>query len=347
MPGWLDGLRAKVMGTPPGVYLGAFGKHPGWDDHIEPIGLDSEALLAARDILYVRGIGGVVDAALWEKKPEEVRPYIAHLLSWNGESDMLLGRMWSSTDGKGRARYPMVAVAHLGVPFSYSLAVRTARVLANVEAQCRQAATAPEVRAVFAAGLEELRASLAQPPDGLGGEPDRATCSRLADEMWLNDGQMFARVLYTLDGKARTFAHSPKLPSGKINLKMMESDVSAELVRLPMEPTDAVDGIAFWQKVVTDFTRLKLPLLFLHPADAPWVDLILGPPTPRQLYCLRANDTALPLASAVPYELDAAFLQSAASFVGTICDSSAGTEPRVNPAGAAGPPPLPSPPPLP
>lgn len=309
-----------MMGSAPGVYLGAFGKHPGWDDHIEPIGLDSEPLLAARDILYVRGIGGVIDGAMWDKKPEEVLPQIAHVFCWNGEADTLIGRMWSSTDGKGRARYPMVAIAHLGIPFSYSLAVRTGRVLANVETRCRAAATAEEVRAIFAAGGEELRASLAQPPDELGAEPDRATCTRIADAMWLNEGETFARVLYAIDGKAHAFSHSPKSLSGKLSLKMLETDVPAQQSRLPMAENDSVGGIAFWQKIVSDFSPLKVPLLFIHPVGQHWVDLIYGPPTPKQLYCIRANESALPLASAVPYEMDAAFRQKAADFIATVCD---------------------------
>ena len=318
MPSWIDGLKAKVLGTPPGVHLGAFGKHPGWDDHIEPIGLDSEPLLAARDILYVRGIGGVVDAALWEKKPEETLPGIAHVLCWTGESDTLVGRMWSSTDGKGRARYPMVAVAHMGIPFSYSLAVRAERVAASVEARCGLVNTADDVRRVFAAGLEELRAALAQPADSLGAEPDRATCSRLAEAMWLGEGQTFARALYTLEGNVRAFAHAKA--SGKISLKMLEGDLPTQQCRLPADPADPMGSIAFWQKTLPELGSFKSPLLFLQPRGYPWVDLIMGRPLPPYLYCLRANEAALPPASAVPYELDAAFLHAAAVLGGKIYD---------------------------
>ena len=320
MPNWLEGLRTKLMGGPPGVYLGGFGKHVGWNDHIDPIGLDSEPLLAAHDILYVRGIGGVIDAAMWEKKPEETLAKIAHVFCWNAESDTLIGRMWASTDGKGRARYPMMAVAHLGVPFSYTLAGRTAAVLTNVEARCRQVTTAEEVLGVFAAGLAELRASLAQPPDALGGEPNRAACSRLAEGMGLAEGQTFARVLYAIEGKTRAFTRVPKSLPDKINLKMVATDVPAQQSRLPMAADDSIDGIAFWQKIITDFSPPKVPMLFLHPVDAPWVDLILGPPTPKTLFCIRANEAALPLASAVPYELDGAFLQTAGAFIDQECD---------------------------
>ena len=339
MPNWLKNMLGG--GAPPGVFLGAFGKHPGWDDHIEPIGLGSEALLAARDILYVQGIGGVINEALWEKKPGETLPQIAHLFSWNGESDTLIGRMWSSVDGKGRARYPMVAVAHIEVPFSYSLAVRTARVLSGVETRCRQATTAAEVRNVFASGVEELRAALAQPADDLGSAPDRAACSRIANGMSLNEGDTFARVLYALE-PARPNAHAPKGPHGNISLKLLENPIPAQQYRLPMDARDSIDGIAFWEKVVTDFTRPKPPTLFIHPTGFPWVDLIVGTPTSRQLYSIRANEAGLPPASAVPYELDAAFRQQAAEFIGKTCDlTPATTRPPSMFAEAATPPPLP------
>ena len=281
MPNWLKNMLGG--GAPPGVFLGAFGKHPGWDDHIEPIGLDSEALLAARDILYVRGIGGVINEALWEKKPDETLPQIAHLFSWNGESDTLIGRMWSSVDGKGRARYPMVAVAHVEVPFSYSLAMRTSRVLSSVEARCRQAATAAEVRAIFASGVEEL-ACLPRPTRRWvrSRSPDRAACSRIANGMGLNEGDTFARVLYALE-PARPNAHAPKGPSGKISLKLLESPVPAQQYRLPMDTQDSIDGIAFWEKVVTDFTRPGPPTLFIHPTG-----LSLGRPRRRHAHAAAA-----------------------------------------------------------
>ena len=319
MASWLDGLRAKVLGAAPGVHLGAFGKHPGWNDHVEPIGLDSEPLVAAREIFYVRGLGGVIDMALWDKKPEEVLPQFAHLCCWTSETDTLVARMWSSADGKGRSKYPMMAVAHFGLPFSYTLAARTAQVLANVEVRCRAVTTAPEVRSVFAAGLGELRTALAQPPDDLGAEPDRAACSRLAKGMGLDQGETFPRVLYALQEKARSLALAPKA-SNKISLKMLEEDSSAEQIRLPMQTGGVIDGIAFWHKVIMDFASVKRPLLYLHPLANPWVDVIIGTPTARQLYAIRANEAALPLASAVPYDLDPAFRSTAAGFIDKLCD---------------------------
>src|SRR5258705_3476695 len=54
----------RKMGAPSGrqVFLAAFGKHPGWDDHVEDLGLDSESLIFAKTLLYVQGIGGQIDS---------------------------------------------------------------------------------------------------------------------------------------------------------------------------------------------------------------------------------------------------------------------------------------------
>ena len=337
----LDGLSARLVGkTSGGVHLGAVGKHPGWDDHIEPIGLDSEPLVALREVLYILGIGGIIDAAMWEKRPEEVLPGIEHVFCWAGESDTILGHMWSSTDGKGRARYPMIAAAHLGVPFSHALAARTEPVLADVEAHCRAVTTAEEVRAIFATALGTLRGRLAQPPDGNGPGPDRATCNRLARAMGLDDTDTLCRVLYAVQSK-KTTALTAKASSGKISLKMLDTESFSQQIRLPMDFHDSIGGIAFWHKVIMGFCTFKRPLLFIHPVGYPWLDLIIGTPTARELFCIRANEAALPPASAVPYELEPAFRQSVAQFMAGICDATPGTAVRQNAVASATPPPLP------
>jgi hypothetical protein len=62
-----EGQRFFGRGPKPQIWLGAFGKHPGWDDHIDDIGLETESLLLAKQILYVDGIGGQVNSGEWER----------------------------------------------------------------------------------------------------------------------------------------------------------------------------------------------------------------------------------------------------------------------------------------
>src|SRR5947208_1607751 len=94
------------------LYLGAFGKHPGWDDYMDDLGLETESLVAARQVLYVDGIGGNLNTGTWDKMEEAARIPIDHRFVWVRENQILVGKMWDSRDGKGRARYPMVVCAH-------------------------------------------------------------------------------------------------------------------------------------------------------------------------------------------------------------------------------------------
>ena len=50
--------------NPSGRYAGlaAFGKHPGWDDHIPAIGVATETLAWVEKTLYNKGIRGQIDS---------------------------------------------------------------------------------------------------------------------------------------------------------------------------------------------------------------------------------------------------------------------------------------------
>jgi hypothetical protein len=64
------------------VHVAAFGKHPGWDDHIEEIGLDSALLVNAKRVLYTECIGGNIYSGVWEKlEPEKQLPF-GHTFFW-------------------------------------------------------------------------------------------------------------------------------------------------------------------------------------------------------------------------------------------------------------------------
>ena len=43
---------------PPMLAISIFGKHPGWDDHMEDVGHQFPEMLAFKRMLYVEGIGG-------------------------------------------------------------------------------------------------------------------------------------------------------------------------------------------------------------------------------------------------------------------------------------------------
>src|SRR5882724_3859710 len=95
--------------------LGAFGKHPGWDDHILDrqrdlgLGPETETLGQVKQALYVAGIGGQIDSGAWDKlEPPKRLAGFDHTFLWLRPGHALVGRLWSSVDRKGRSKYPMV-----------------------------------------------------------------------------------------------------------------------------------------------------------------------------------------------------------------------------------------------
>ena len=102
--------REKQAGR---VCVGAFGKHPGWDDHIENLGLDTQPLIALKRTLYIEGVGGNLDAGAWDQLEDRQKiDGFHHVIVSMTRDAVVMGRMWASLDGKGRARYPMVVCAH-------------------------------------------------------------------------------------------------------------------------------------------------------------------------------------------------------------------------------------------
>jgi len=149
---------------PGGRYAGlaAFGKHPGWDDHVEDLGLETESLNLAKKILYVNGIGGQIDSGAWAKlDPEQQLPAFKHVFAWQRSGQILLGRLWSSSDGKGRKLYPMVVCFHFaGVTLDWALK-HGLPALAELEIGCVNTASAADVRSLLGRHRAALREAFA------------------------------------------------------------------------------------------------------------------------------------------------------------------------------------------
>ena len=301
MAGWLNEIGSKLgsfIGRRPGsAHVGAFGKHPGWNDHLDDIGLDTEPLIAAKQYLYVQGIGGVIDAGQWEALPEgESLAEFRHTFVWLDDRDTLIGRIWSSSDGKGRTKYPMVVSAHFsnraapGIPDATPL-------LDPLEQSCRATTSPDHVRSLigqarFAAA--QLLEAPAPPPApraefarSLGIEPDSEGATRIAYAV-AND---FAALESTGIGKVR------------INLKLGQFKGQAQHIRLPSDPSRPIAAQRFWSEFIAGNIPAGAPQLYIAPASSQWLDIIIGLPTSRQLFCLRAGEKAMPPAHHIPFNL--------------------------------------------
>ncbi len=315
----------RKLGTTSGhrIFLGAFGKHPGWDDHVEDLGLETESLIQAKTLLYVQGIGGQIDAGAWEKLDAGQQiPAFAHLFLWQRAGQFLIGRMWSSSDGKGRTRYPMVVCAHCaGVPLPWALNLVLPR-LEAIEQACLLTKSAADVRAILDRSRNELRGAVAK----MGTSTTDASVGVEARNEFVSSAELgpqqegWFRILYQMQSQMSAFA------AGRFSGKGDVSALRPQQVRVPKCARAAEQSILLWTEFFVSQIDPAAPLLLTVPLEESWVDVTVGEPTPHEFFCLRAKLKALPLVSEVPYNLEAGFREQARQFLASF---QSGRNPRT------------------
>ena len=307
MAGFLKGIMSKLGGgrggRAPFINLGAFGKHPGWDDHIDDLGLESPQLINAKRIFYVQGMSGNIDSGAWDHLSEEdqLRQF-RHVFAWRVGDDLIVGRLWSSSDGKGRKRYPMIVVAHCGgVPMSWAFS-SILPMLEKIESQCVAATTASTVRSIMDRSREELRGLI----NGRDGErdgneslPNPLATLATRPEMGAELRGLLA-ILYQVERELAPFR-----PNSKSDRSMQ---IAPRHLRVPACADSAQEALSLWLRFMLTQLDPNTPLCVIYPLDEQFIDLIVGEPTPTQLFCVRASTHKIPLTSEIPYNFDAEFV---------------------------------------
>jgi formylglycine-generating enzyme required for sulfatase activity len=327
--------------SPGGRYIGlaAFGKHPGWDDHVEDLGLETESLIIAKTLFYVNGIGGQIDSGAWEKlDASQQLAAFKHVFLWQRSGQFLVARLWSSSDGKGRKRYPMVVCIHfIGVTLGWALK-QALPALAELEDALVGTNSAEEVRALLNRKRAALRETL--PSAQIQGEYAPVAPDALQNILQ-NGGEAnregFLRVLY--QGKSQFSAFAP----GKFNARAQVAGSRAQQIRVPASGANPEQTLLFWTRFLLTQVDASVPLLLTLPLEANWLDATAGEPESHEFFCLRASPKAVPLVSEVPYSFDTAFREGATTFLTRFEHGetkpadlpSPATEPPILPAGAA------------
>ena len=291
-------LNSQVNG--PGVVLAAFGKHPGWDDHIDDIHVDTAPLVAFKRLLYFEGLAGNIDSGRWEQLNERQRlAGFRHSFVHQRRGRLLLGRLWSSRDGKGRSKYPMVLCADCsGLSIPWALDVVMPR-LAEVENRCREAASAQEVIRVMTEANRSLRELV-----------DQAGESRRALPAWLSESsavfaeaaeqiepreshQGFCRLAYKIERDLAAYK-----AGGRVKAPIPQH------LRMPAGAASLERSLAVWTGVILSFVAPSTPLTLFRPEEASWLDVLVGEPRTQEFFCLLASPETLPLATEIPYKID-------------------------------------------
>lgn len=310
-----EGQGLFARGAKPQIWLGAFGKHPGWDDHIDDIGLETESLLLAKQILYVDGIGGQINSGEWEKLDDVQRlREFKHMFLWKRGEAFLIGRIWSSRDGKNRTKYPLVVCAHcLSLPFTWAL-TNVSRCLGEIEWQCKSTRSAGEVRGVLGQALDQLRRSVADADGQLSrGDPDART---FVERLGLGDDhEGLYRIVYCIYTQLACYLNGKGA-----------GDLGAGQIRLPAAVGLAAETLSFWSRFLESQFGRTVPLLLTLPLQESWIDATCGEPASREFYSLRAKPEVLAVASEVAYKIPDEFRKAHYDLVRTLIASSVGSE---------------------
>ena len=323
--------KSGIVNIGPRVWLAAFGKHPGWDDHIEDLGLETERLVWLKRRLYTEGIGGLVDAGAWEGEADGLLEGFSHSFVLRASDGIVVGRIWSSSDGKGRSKYPMIVCAQTkGLSFSFCAGTVMDR-LRKLEEACREDKTAAGV----VGALEWVRADLRTLGDSApeaSREPlePPAAISVLADEPVMGpDRHGLLRVLYRME---RDFGlllrqEGTTVSGGGTRI----GSERGHHLRLPAIDAERSTGDAWsvWLRFFSGRLRAGVPVMLFAGDGRDWTDAVIGEPTADALRCLRVGPSAIPLATTTPFTIDAEFVSGVDEAInagrsGTVSDTDPG-----------------------
>ena len=273
------------------LVLAAFGKHPGWNDHIPGIGVETEALAYVKQTLYVGGIGRQVDSGAWEKlEPDKRLEGFDHVFLWHRANPVLLGELWSSSDRKGRSKYPMVLCVD-GENASADLVLeRAGGELERLRGICKAVTTAEQVTAECKTAQERLSA-----PEGSEQPKSGASASVEARRRFLEHPDVgpeqigLLRVLHELGTVVAT-----RTSGGTIRPCHL---------RVPAAANPGTESLALWSAFFQAAVPKGTSLLLICRKTANWLDAIIGEPESDSFFCLGASLTALPLTTQIPYDL--------------------------------------------
>jgi hypothetical protein len=296
------------------VFLAAFGKHRGWTDFMDDLGLETQSLITAKRLLYSVGIKSLLDGGHWKKlQADECLPRFNHAFLWTREKQWILGRLWYSSDGGGRDDYPMTACIHgSDVPFVWALENLWPR-LRQLRKTCQAVTLAADVQEAFAQAATELlaltphAAEMAPAPELTHHVRERF----VASPEWGLDAEGLLRILHLVRTRLSMYAtrHKALAPGTsfgrlKSSAEGTEPALCPQSLRVPACSDSPSEALWQWADFFLTQLDCAAPMLLVQSLDGDWVDVIVGEPSTREFFALRATSKAIPLASEVPYSLD-------------------------------------------
>jgi hypothetical protein len=306
----------------PAIHLAAFGKHPGWNDHVDDIGLNTELLISVKRWLYIEGIGRNIDAGVWDKFGKDQQAVdFDHIFIWCFPKDIVLGKFWASKDGKGRGSYPMVVSAHCNLLPMEWLAKTVFPEMDKIEQYCKATSSAEEVKQIIKDAQNKMDMLVAQQDFH---EENRIVFPDTLEKIskwpqWENNSLGLYRILYQFEREIGRFETHKKFSAKKKN---PDADLSSKVFRVPFLSENKLEQFLLWESFISLEYGDDIPALYVAPRQKSWLDIILRNPGAEQFYCLKTPCQAMPVISDIPYNLGEEFLERTRILFGQILKKS-------------------------
>ncbi len=286
------------------VWVGAFGKHPGWDDHLADQGLETELLTQVKRLIYIEGIGGNIDSGAWEALEDNERlEGFDHVFFWRWAGGLVVGRLWNSSDGKGRTRYPMIVCAHCRGIASSWVARECLQAIDELATRCREATDAAGVITAVDEARRSLRAQAeAAPLASNEGLPPPAAIAELAEKL---GDESLARVCYQMEREFSSFL----LADEDSGTRSRTIDVRPRSMRVPSCVEDPGLACDLWIRFMLERMDQNVPVAAVIRRGEGFCDLIAGEPTRGQFFCFQGSLERLPLTTEIPYTIEESFAE--------------------------------------
>ena len=299
---------ANIFASGSEGHFAVFGKHPGWNDHIDDIGLNTRRLTELKRVLYVQGIRGNIDSGRWKAlEPAERNEKFHHLFISYVPNDIVIGRFWSSTDGKGRSSYPMVVAGECtSFPLDWCLntispmleSFEKGSIITDSAGTIQRLAEAKQAELLSAIANADFRQMLTNPTP-------QQWLSLIANQPYMKENpDRLLRILYQFVRALKPYTHDRFDAAQKSGLHRSQH------LRMPAFDTPEESGRT-WIRFLLNYLHPNTPIFAIIPVDLSWVDLLIGPVDQNGLFCISASLERLPLTSEIPYNLDEAFVAQA------------------------------------
>ena len=309
----LDLFRRKPRRDAHQVALGAFGKHPGWDDFLATaqgvdtgLGIDTTALIELKRILQNEGILRFQEREEWKDLDREAwLEVFRHVFVWSSRGELVVGRLWSSFDRKGR-RLPMFLAAQasgLALPW---VARQFLPRLETIERRIRESDSSSQVESILDLEREQMRHLAAASGGGNASGSLMSLAELISHPGWGDDRTGLFRILYQVERDMAAYRGGIKTKSDSALLKAKGDDRQPQQLRVPVLGDDPVAEALAWLRMLRLELSPATPLLALIPLNRPHVDLVVGDPGAAAIHCVVGD---VPLPSSVPYKLEPDFLE--------------------------------------